>query len=254
MVELEGLEPAKNKPPGAKEYKAMVVVEHIAMGAAVHDATQNQLDYFNPFDEKENGLLGSRAYSTNKISYRTDTEKKAADLLNMYVSNESTFNVDESNADRYSDYEAMVVNTLMHNFASGKGPENYNFPENGKISSQFLDSDILNNAIADFKSGKLKSGQSRQYSFGAKELFKDTARNGTIFNITGLVGSAMITITKTEKDIKVRIFNITSLSSGDLIKNPKDDTTWSHSYVRDGNKITPYGNISQTFNLSLPLQ
>lgn len=162
--------------------------------------------------------------------------------------------VNESNSNRYSNYEAMVVGTLMQNFATGEGPENYNFPLNGKISSQFWSSDILNNAVNDFTKGVLKDGESKQYPFGAKELAKDTLRNGTIFNITGLVGSGQITIKKTSTKIQIRIFNITSLSSGDLIKNPGNDNTWSNSYVRDSNQITPYGNISQTFNLSIPLK
>ena len=255
MIELEGLEPANNpKSPGIKELKAALVVDNIKSGAVLHDNKENSLDYINPFDSPENGLLGQYAFSWGDINYKTDTKKNSADKFNMYVSSESMFYVNESNSNRYSNYEAMVVATLMKNFVSGEGPENYNFPLNGLISSQFWSSDILNNAFNDFKKGTLKNGESRQYNFGAKELAKDTFINGTIFNITGLVGSGQITIKKTSTEIQITIFNITSLSSGDLIKNPSDDNTWSKSYVRDPEKITPYGNISQTFNLSVPLR
>ena len=52
-----------------------------------------------------------------------------------------------------------------------------------------------------------------------------------------------------EEGLSIKIFNVTSLTSGDLFKNPGNDSNWPKSYVRDPNKTTPYGNISQTYNL-----
>lgn len=75
-------------------------------------------------------------------------------------------------------------------------------------------------------------------------------------SITGLVGSATITIKKTDANILlISIFNITGLTSGDLWKGiwtEKDNSNWLKSYARDPEKTTPYGNISQTFNLLIP--
>jgi hypothetical protein len=42
------------------------------------------------------------------------------------------------------------------------------------------------------------------------------------------------------------------LSSGALVKMPDDITTFPMSNVRDPEKRTSYGNISQTFNLFIP--
>jgi len=131
------------------------------------------------------------------------------------------------------------------------GPENYEFPTNGIISSKFLKSDIFNAALNDYKSGELPPNVTRQYSFGLKDLGKDYFRGGSLYSITGMVGSGTITFAPTAQGVSVRIFNVTSLSSGAIIKNPNDITTFPRSYVRD-EKTTPYGNISQTFNLFIP--
>lgn len=133
----------------------------------------------------------------------------------------------------------------------GTGSENYNFPTNGVISSKFLKSDIFKTSLADYNSGKLKANEKRQYSFGAKELGKDYMKNG-FFNIVGMTGSAQITFVPNKDGVQVQIFNVMSLSSGALIKNPSDPSTYPNSYVRDPKKTTPYGNISQTYNLFIP--
>jgi RHS repeat-associated protein len=257
MVELEGLEPAKNpKTPGVKEIKAAIVVEHIKTGAKVNDEVENIIAYIKDKWNSSNNLNleGIWTPNTNEDNYVTDTDINKADKFNMYVSQNSVFKVDESNADKFDNYEAFIVGTIMKGFAEGTGPENYIFPENGIISSQFLDSDIVKSALEKFNKGEMV--QNLQIPFGFNELIKDTDRNGTIFNITGLVGSGQITITKTANAIKIKIFNITSLSSGDLFKIPSKESTWSRSYVRDSSEstVTPYGNISQTFQLSLPLK
>ena len=102
----------------------------------------------------------------------------------------------------------------------------------------------------DFNSGKVI--KARQYVFGLGTLVKDTYRNGTIFNITGLTGSGTITITPTLEGIKIQIFNVTSLTSGTLGKEFFGKENYPKSYVRETGKITPFGNISQTYNLFIP--
>ena len=106
--------------------------------------------------------------------------------------------------------------------------------------------------MKEYKAGILKPNEVKQYSFGLGDLFKDATRNVTLFSITGLVGSGTITFVPNEKGINVSIFNITSLSSGALIKNPNDINTFPKSYVRDPTKTTDFGNISQTYNLFIP--
>jgi RHS repeat-associated protein len=249
FIDLDGLEPAKNPTQkGIRENKAITVVVAIALGAVKHDVDRN-LFSSGSWTTEGLSIKGIKSVNKNSQGFETDTMEESAQKFNMYVDMREVFLVDESQAKNFNDYEAAIVNRLMRNFIMGNGPTNYVFPTNGVISSEFRDSDVVKEAIRRLKNGKMQYGEKVQIPFGIKELAKDTFRNLTIFNITGLVGSANITATKTDKGIHFTIFNITSLSSGDLIKNPNDEDTWSKSYVRDPEKITKYGNISQTFNL-----
>ena len=192
-------------------------------------------------------------YHTTKEGQKTDTQTSSADEFNMYVNYEKVFHVDESDASAYQDYEAFVVAYLMTSFASGTGPENYDFPENGIISSKMLNSSVVQKALADYK----KSGEnvSRQYTFGLIELAWNTFNNNyNVFNIEGLVGSANVSITSTDNNmLSITIFNITSLTSGAYFKDICTGTElYPKSIMRDSNQKTPYGNISQTFHLLIP--
>ena len=249
-IDLDGLEPANNpKQPGAAEYAGAYISTGISTGASLNN--------FNKNGATESPDLLGRTSGKRTENYLTDTRKSSANKFNMYVSTGSTFKVDESNAGNYKNYEAFVVSELMNSFVSGKGPENYEFPTNGIISSKFFNSDILKSALNEYRSGK--NVTEKQYSFGLGALGKDTYQNGTIFSITGLTGSGTITIAPTSEGIKIKIFNITSLTSGTFGKEifSKDglgfgEDKYPKSSVREPNKITPFGNISQTFNLFIP--
>ncbi|HET9824144.1 MAG TPA: RHS repeat-associated core domain-containing protein [Chitinophagaceae bacterium] len=248
-IDLDGLEPENNpKSPGKKEKVAMIAVDLIAAGAAKHDAEENLLSS-GPYRQSNADLKGTYACGPNG-TYVTDSKGDPKNKFNMKVFTGATLNVDESQAKHFDNYEAFVVDRLMANFTTGKGAENYNFPTNGIISSKFLTSDILRSALEKFNSGN--KVESEQFNFGAKELAKDFLRTGTLFSITGLTGSGTITMVPNKDGVQIRIFNVTSLTSGDLVKNPSSDANWPKSYVRDQQKTTPYGNISQTYNLFLP--
>lgn len=260
FIDLDGAEPANNPTsPGTKEKVAMATVETIFYKTSENSFKKN---LFNSGIWKAADIEGTYscgpkvlkgAQSTENGAYVTDnTDIGPANKLNMFVSSANTFNVNESNAKKFDDYEAFVVGQLMNNFISGQGPENYNFPTNGIISSKFFESDIFKKAVDEYNGGILKPNETKQYNFGVMDLFKDAVRNWTPFNITGMTGSGTIIMTPTEKGVLVKIFNITSLSSGALIKNPSDPSTYPKSYVRDPTQATPYGNISQTFNLFIP--
>lgn len=250
-IDLDGLEPANNpQPGGTKENAGKTIVEGISKATSVNNITKNP-QVLNPLNLLKSDLvLKGEMRFTENTKYSTDTKKESADKFNLYVSNSSLFKVDESNADKFDDYEAFVVNELMQNFVSGTGPENYDFPTNGIISSKFLKSDIVQAALKDFKSGQ--TVENKQYNFGASELVKDTKRNGTPFNITGFTGSATILIKATSDGIFINIFNVTSLTSGTFGKELFSEDNYPKSYVRDPNKRTPFGNISQTFSLFIP--
>ena len=227
------------------------VVKAIAAMTAQNDANENMLSK-GMWSGKDTFLIGSYSY-VQSPALLTDTDTGSAKRFNMFVSNAATLNVDEKQAADFDNYEAFVIDRLMDNFVSGNGPENYNFPTNGVISSKFLQSDILKAALKDFNAGVLEPGKPRQYSFGKVEFADDVARTGTVLSsITGFAGSGDIIITPAGDDLQIKIFNITSLTSGDLLKNPTHDAQWPTSFMRDPKKITPYGNISQTYNLLIP--
>jgi len=241
FIDLDGLEPANNPTqPDVSEALGMKVVDGIATTAALNAIKK---------EGRSKEIQGSEV-ETGKDDFITDTDPQSAKQFNMYVNNSSVFKVDESNANKFNDYSGAVVSVLLSNFVTGKGPENVEFPVNGIISSKFLQSDILHNALKDYLAKPV--GRSQQYPFGFKELTNDLKRNGTLFSMTGLVGSGMITIEPTADGIKIKIFNITSLTSGSLGKELFPQDSWPHSYVRAYKTITPYGNISQTFNLFIP--
>ena len=250
-IDLDGAEPANNPTtPGASEKEAMSVVQGIETMTARNDA---QFNFFSSGSWRSSDQDIKGTYSCGTCGgYVTDTKGDPNNRFNMYVHNGATLNVDESQAAHFNNYEAFVVHRLTTNFASGEGAQNYNFPTNGIISSKFLNSDILKSALSDFNTGKLGPGKSAQYSFGAKELASDLLKTGTLSSITGFVGSGTIMMVPNKEGVKITIFNVTSLTSGDLFKNPSNDANWPKSYVRDPNKTTPYGNISETFNLFLP--
>ena len=255
-IDLDGLEPANNaKAPGAKETRAMNEVSLIEVGAARNDAKYN---FFSKGSwlSIDNDIKGTYSCMPNG-KWITDTKGDPENKFNMQVNSSTILYVDESQASHFNNYESFITHRLMNNFVTGEGAENYNFPTNGIISSKFLGSDVLNNAISKYKTGEIKDGQAYQSPFGGKELASDISRTGSILSsITGFSGSSSVTIKKTDANmLQIKIFNVTSLTSGDLWKAiwiEKDNSNWPKSYARDPEKTTPYGNISQTFNLLIP--
>ena len=241
-IDPTGMGPEDNpQEPSINEKYAMKIVDFIKWAS-------------NNYNETTNGKRETRYVIKGKYSHCnkgeiTDTELGSAKKYNMFVTMNKVFNVDESDAENYYNYEAHIVAAIMTGFVSGTGPENYNFPENGIISSLFIGSDVLNEAIADFNQGLTING--KQYSFGLKSLFNNIIDKGTPYNLTGLVGSANITIVPDKNGmLKITIFNITGLTSGAFGKEiVPQEKLYPKSYMRKSGQNVPYGNISQTFNL-----
>jgi len=247
FIDFDGLEPANNPvTPGPNEMKAMNEVDMIATDAGLNDYAKNL------WTAVTNDLKGSTTCYPEDNTYVTDTKGDPGNNFNMYTGNCQFFNVDESNSKDIPNYEAFVVDKLLHNFVAGVGPENTVFPTNGVISSKFLNSPLVASAIQDFNNGQ--DVTNKQYSFGGPELLNDALlQNQSLFTITGLAGSVSITITKQDQGLAISIFNVTSLTSGAYTaKMSKGTENWPKSYVRDPGQRTPYGNISQTFNLFIP--
>jgi hypothetical protein len=160
--------------------------------------------------------------------------------------------------------DKTLINFMMGNFITGEGPENIVFPENSEISKRMLNSDIVAYALLDWYNSNKKALNNKDpkslvgikptlISFGSREAIADVVDNGfSIFGIPGFVGSATITIIPNEKDIKIKVFNITSVTSGDLWKDlPWNDESISSVRFRD--QTTPWGNTSQEYSVSIPI-
>jgi len=254
-IDLDGLEPANN-PIDNKNVRA-AKADVLTMASASN--SQNELENFPNCTSRlcesySNGCLNGMASKVeNGKSYVTDTKKNSAESYNLWVIDQNTFNVDESNASSYNNYPLHVVNEMLQGFVNGTGPENYNFPVNGVISSLMFNSDIVQNALSNFESEN--SNNPVQYSFTSVNLLKNLVRSPVPFNVDGFVGSGTITIIPTTKGIQVEIFNVTSLTSGALTaKLPIGSWLFDmpKSYVRNDTGNTPFGNISQTYQLFIP--
>jgi len=258
MVELEGLEPSEN-PANADYDEKVAKTDVLVIGGQSN--VNNSSDNLGANGRLEGSMncgnitCGMYEKTVNGETYVSDTEGPSANDYNMFVNkNGTTQTVDESNASGFNNYESFVTNTLLQNFISGEGAENYVFPTNGIVSNTFLNSSILSDALMAFDASPEKTAnQPFQYSFGGAALFRNLLVNEDSFNIPGFVGSGTITITPNAWGVYIEIFNITSLSSGAYsAKMPVSSANTPESYVRNSNETTPYGNISQTFSLLLP--
>ncbi len=224
--------------------------EHV-INEIVESCTKTNFKRNHSALKKKKPIAGTYT-NTGQGGYVSDS--KDANKYNLWVNQGLVFNVDESNADEFENYELMVSASLLTAFQTGRGAENWNFPENGIISSKFIGSDILNKALAAYNKNP-GVPLDEEFSFGAAELANDFMRTGSLFSITGLVGSANIKIVPNGNNLKIEIFNVTSLTSGAFGKEVDfTRVLWPESFVRDHNSKynTSYGNISQTFNLSIP--
>lgn len=237
------LQTAKDLSETVLQEKAKGCVSAIRNGAVLYNNRANS--------NKSLNISGTYHNSSTNVK-KTDTEQGSANKFNMYVNYGSVFYVDESDASYYENYESHIVASMMDGFVNGTGPENYDFPENGIISSMMLQSNVVQDAIDVYK--KTGKAVSRQFSFRGAELFNNLMTNNlNPFNIEGLVGSAYITVTPAKNGmLSITVFNITSITSGDYTKEITCKSLYPKSIIRSPTQKTPFGNISQTFHLLIP--
>lgn len=142
------------------------------------------------------------------------------------------------------------VNFMLGHYIHGTGPINYIFPVNGTISKYLVGSQIVNDAFTQWKKeGYKNSFESKiEFKLGRQaELFLENK----ILTVENFVGSANITINKlSASEIIMRIYNVTSLTSGDISKHLPGGT-WKPSVVADPDNQSPqpYSNILQIYQL-----
>ena len=183
---------------------------------AVVSGIQQTAKYENAKQNRVFRILGT-CQNTGETIIKTDTDLPSALSYNLFVNPSKEFNVNESNASDFGNYELAIVSMLLNSFVSGTGPENYSFPENGIISNKFVEnkSVILKEALTKFMQNP-SLGVNEQFGFGLTDLAVDRARTGTFFSITGYAGSANVSIANNESrgGVTIQIFNVTSLTSG----------------------------------------
>ena len=138
LVDPNGMEYGK-KPVSRKRAKA--TVSEIKKSAIEANREINHNSTWN--------IQGEYRYTGQ--GKKTDTRSTSAKEFNMYVNYDLVFYVDESNANSYENYELYVVTCMLVHFVSGTGPENYDFPENGRISKAMAKSSVVKQAIKAYK-------------------------------------------------------------------------------------------------------
>lgn len=144
-----------------------------------------------------------------------------------------------------------IVNLLLGNYIKGVGPQNYIFPVNGEVSKSLLGSRILGDAFSAWQSGGSKDNFEKKIAFGGSRQ-AELISQGKVLSLENFVGSANVTINKTSaNEIIVRIYNVTSITSGDIAKHLPGGT-WMPSVVADPSNsgAQPYSNILQIYQLS----
>ena len=240
-IDLDGLEPKVSTNPElkGKEDRMWLVDE-------AYDRTGGDDKYSkSPVTE----TLGTYVRQVDKTKFFANSDGGGA---NRTVNENSQFLFTKENA--FANEEDLV-NHMLGNFVWGIGPENYVFPENGKFSSLLKGSIAVGESLADWgKAGK----QDGVYYWGM-DLRGQTnvAMSSGITSIEQFIGSCAVKITTiNEEHIKIEIFNVTSLTSGDINKD-LPIIKWFNdplkSVKRDGttDAQVDHSNVSQHFSLTI---
>ncbi|MCF8374257.1 MAG: hypothetical protein K9H64_21730 [Bacteroidales bacterium] len=253
FIDLDGLEPEKNpENPEVQDDR-----DPTSFIQWVFDKSGGMEEY----NKNYSTIMSQGEYYSNDTSgYETDTKVEDAEDYNLYVKQGTYFEFNQS----FDVSNEELINFMLGNMITGAGPENIVFPENSPISNEMLYSDIVvysllnwyednKDALNSKKPDELDSANFKPMSFGLIKAGADVMNNNlSIFGIPGFVGSAEVTITPNSEELQISIFNVTSITSGDFWK----DLPWNEhsvSCVREENETTPFGNISQEYNLSVPI-
>lgn len=266
---------------------------------------QKHFDYYSQgtFDPNAK-VLGMDSISSKYLSerYVTDTNIESAQRFNMWVNESGVFKMDDipipiieahsgpitSHGVTYipAKLSSSFTNHLMGCLVKGVGYENIEFALNGSISCMLKDAGIVKDAVSNFyKENKGKKKDLKTYS---NQITGDKiGNNPRAIALRGmphpetLIGSGFITVSQySESEILVRVFDIKSIYSGDLVKETKKaapfikaiffsrdnrikesdlerllDSGRPISLVRDSTKSdNRYTNTSQTYLFTLPIE
>ena len=260
-VDLDGLEPSEN-PEDPRNQDGRNVLW------TIDKVYKYSKEYY--VDGYVRGSYDSEAYINNYCREGSTIGDDGIDYVgvnpnakesNEFVSRQGIFKIDDSK----NSFFPSICASLLKDFVTGTGFENVEFPCNGPTSNSLRTSHMVRDALSKFKEmnfcdmrrGKDPMGISMLCTGG--DLY---AENGisiithfTFYNPETFIGSAFVSITpiKDNSEVLVEIFNVTSITSGDLMKHSPWNS-YPKSCVRDPNKITPYGNISQSYSFTMSME
>ena len=254
-IELEGLEPANNPKDATSQddRDPSVTVNNIYKKSGGDNAYQ---DNYHKYMKGSYSIETTISGVSNKPGYTSDS-KDGASKYNLWVNSKGAFYAEDYNGD-FSTVE--FSNFLLGNMIYGTGPENIIFPLNGKVSSYMRDAGIVKDAMNSWYDANIGRSNftTTKTEVSGNLSMPGAALVGGIFHPESLVGSATVHIRPiNNREVLVTIFNVMSLTSGDLRKIwPGNHSVGS--VVRDpalgiGANENRYGNTSQTFQFTLPI-
>lgn len=207
--------------------------------------------------------------------YVTDTQVESASRYNMWVNESGVFKMDNIPIPTIELQDAPVTphgmpapkvvisssftNYLIGCLIKGVGYENIEFPMNGHISNMLKDAGIVKDALSEFY--KLNMGKTSDLQTFSGQISGDKPGNNPraillkgIAHPETLIGSGFIAVKQyNEKEILVVVFDIKSITSGDLFKHMPGNK-YPVSLVRDSTSSNnEYTNTSQTYSFTLPI-
>jgi RHS repeat-associated protein len=240
FVDIDGLEPGINEPTTNAELKG----KEGRMWAVnlAYDLTGGEDKYSaSPVTE----ATGTYATTVDKTKFFANIDRQG---LNRTVNENSQFVVTNDNAFKT---DKDLVNHMLGNFLWGIGPENYVFPENGKFSTELKGSIAVGETLTQWAKNNYKDDVYGWHMDLRGEINVDA--NSGFTSLEHFLGSVSVKISKVdEQTIKLEIFNVTSLTSGDFNKDVFGLKALK-STVRDGSTHmqTDHSNISQYFSLTI---
>lgn len=157
-------------------------------------------------------------------------------------------------------YDAEFTNFILGCMIYGIGPENIVFPTNGTISSSLRGAGIVHDALEVFyakNTGKTTHLTSISQEFGGNWYNGGSFLFQGTFHPETFLGSANVKVKqKNEKQLLVEVFNITSLTSGDIFKHAEFAYSYPMSIVRDqlaDEQTNAFGNTSQTYSFTIDI-
>ncbi len=152
---------------------------------------------------------------------------------------------------------------IMYSFLTGMGPENFYFDTEHEVSKSLVNSRLVTEALGIYKdinnnsedAKKLRNGEWTYINILETDIMGILERakeDGTYLNPEHLIGSAVVKITISEdgKNYIINIWNSTNLKSGTFYPYMPSNSR----PVTEDNSPQPYTNVSQSYELIIPIK